>query len=227
MKNSFIKCLFISLLFSVSVFAQESAVELFNAGNAAYGTKDYNTALTKWEAYLAHPDVAVEQVESVTYKIADAANRAKNTEKARTYFQKCIDLGYRADISMFKLGTSYKTEDPAKYISIMETCVKEFPNSKYHKKYFVGSVAAYYNKAASEIFNKANAEAQTAAANTTTYVSSMKAKVLPLFAQAEEAFNKTLSFDASNSTATNAIANINAQRDSLKAYEAQLAAQKK
>ncbi len=227
MKKSLIKLLVAGLFISSSAFAQEGAIELFNAGNAAYGAKDYTTAITKWEAYLAHPDASIDNTEAVTYNIAEAARRGKNIEKARTYYQKCVDLGHNADMCLFKLGTTYKASDPAKYISIMEQCVKEYPNSKYYKKFFLGSVTSYYNKEAAAIFNKANAEAQAAAATPDTYVETMKAKVLPLFDQAEAAFDKTLSFDAANAAATGAVANIKAQRDALAAYEAQLAAQKK
>lgn len=228
MKKSIIITFLLSL-FSLAIFAQESAVELYNAGNAAYKAKDYTTALAKWEAYLAHPDAAVENTESTTYYVAEASRKSKDIEKARSYYQKCIDLDYKADMCTFKLGSTYKSEDPAKYISYMETCVTEYPNSKYFKKFFLPSVTNFHNKAASEIFNNANAEAQIATGygDAYKYVDAMKKTVLPLFDDAEAAFNKTLEFDATNATATNAIANINTQREAFTAYEAELAAQKK
>ncbi len=228
MKKSIITTFFLSL-FSLAIFAQESAPELANAGNAAYSAKDYATALAKWEAYLAHPDATPENTESFTYKCAEAARKGDKIDVARKYYQKCVDLDYKADMCTFKLGSTYKTEDPDKYISYMEKCVTDYPKSKYYKKYFLPNVTNYHNKAASEIFNKANAEAQVATGygDAYKYVESMKKTVLPLFDEAEAAFNKTLEFDATNTTATNAIANINTQREAFKAYEAELAAQTK
>lgn len=226
MKKSIIITLFVSL-FSLSLFAQESAAELVNAGNAAYGQKDYTTALAKWEAYLSHPDAAAENTDSYTYKCAEAAKKAGNIEKAREYYDKCIALDYKADMCTFKLGSTYKKTDEAKYMEYMEKCVTEYPNSKYYKKYFLPSVTSYYNKAAAEIFNNANAEAQVATGygDAYKYLAAMKKTVLPLFDDAEAAFNKTLEFDPTNDKATNAIANINTQREAFAAYEAQLAAQ--
>ncbi len=226
------KTIFITLLtslLSLSLFAQESAAELYNAGNAAYGTKDYTTALEKWEAYLNHADAEASNINACTYKCAEAARKADNVEKARTYYQKCIDLDYKPDMCLFKLGQTYKTTDEAKYIATMEKCVTEYPNSKYYKKYFLPSVTNYYNKEASDIFNAANAEAQaaTASGDANKYLELMKKKVLPDFNKAEEAFNKTLSFDPTNATASNAIANINTQREAFNAYKEQLAAQQK
>lgn len=226
------RTIFFSLLialFSLTAAAQESAPELANAGNAAYAEKDYATAVEKWEAYLAHPDATVETTDSYTYKVAEAARKADQIDKARQYYQKCIDLDYKADMCMFKLGSSYKEEDPEKYISYMEKCVTNYPKSKYYKKYFLPSVTIFYNKAASDIFNNATAAQQeaTASGDAEKYVSIMETKALPLFDEAEAAFNKTLKFDETDATATNAIANINTQREAFKAYQAELAAQKK
>lgn len=228
MKRTTFFTLLITLL-SLTATAQESAPELANAGNAAYSDKDYATAVEKWEAYLAHPDATIETTDSYTYKVAEAARKADKMDKAREYYQKCIDLEYKADMCMFKLGSSYKKEDPEKYISYMEKCVTNYPKSKYYKKYFLPSVTTYHNKAASEIFNNATAAQQeaTASGDAEKYLSIMKSKALPLFDQAEAAFNKTLEFNKTDATATNAIANINTQREAFKAYQAELAAQKK
>jgi len=223
MKKSIIITLFLSLL-SLTAMAQESAAELFNAGNAAYKAKDYATAIANWKAYLDHPDAAVENTESTTYYIAEAARKNNDLETARSYYQKCIDLDYKADMCTFKLGSTYKSEDPEKYISYMETCVNEYPNSKYYKKFFLPSVTKYYNKAASEVFNKANAEAQAATAkgDAFAYIEAMESKVLPLFEEAEAAFEKTLEFDSENTTALGAIENINKQRETFTAYKAEI-----
>lgn len=211
-------------LFSFSVFAQESAAELVNAGNAAYSAKDYAQALEKWEAYLAHPDAEAENINDYAYKCATTAKKVGNVEKTRQYYEKCIAMDYRPDMCTFQLGQTYKDNDEDKYMELMEKCVKDYPNSKYYKKYFLPSVTRYYNKEASEIFNKANAEVQAATAkgDANIYVAAMENKILPLFDKAEEAFQKTLEFDASDATATNAITNINAQREAFKTYKAGL-----
>lgn len=229
MKRTFFLSLLIAL-FSITAIAQDvSAPELANAGNTAYAKKDYVTAVEKWEAYLSHPDATAETTESYTYKVAEAARKAEQIDKARTYYQKCIDLEYKADMCMFKLGSSYKDDDPEKYISYMERCVTEYPKSKYYKKFFLPSVTTYYNKAASTIFNDATAAQQkaTATGDAMKYVEIMKSEALPLFDQAEVAFSKTLEFDANDDTATGAIASINSQREAFAAYLAELEAQKK
>lgn len=227
MKKSIIITLFASL-FAIGLFAQESAAELVNAGNAAYGIKDYGEALSNWEAYLEHPDADVENTDSYTYKCAEAAKKAGDIETSRKYYEKCIALDYKADMCTFKLGSSYKKTDEAKYMEYMEKCVTDYPNSKYYKKYFLPSVTQYYNKAAAEIFNNANSEAQVATGygDAYKYVAAMKKTVLPLFDEAEAAFKKTLEFDATNDKATQAIANIKTQREAFTAYETQLTAQK-
>lgn len=234
MKKTIIITLFASLL-SISLFAQESATEelsaaeLFNAGNEAYKTKDYTKALENWEAYLNHPDSDPVNTESCTYNCAKVAKKTGKIEKARTYYQKCIDLDYKSDLATFQLGQTYKEEDSDKYMELMEKCVTEYPNSKYYKKYFLPSVTNYYNKVAAEVFNEANAAAQeaTASGDAYKYVEMMEANVLPLFDKAEEAFNKTLSFDDTDTKATNAITNINTQRETFVAYKTELEAQKK
>lgn len=224
MKTSIIITLLATLL-SLSVTAQESAPELVNAGNAAYAEKDYSTALAKWEAYLAHPDCTLEDVNGYTYKCASVAKKAGEMAKCQQYYEKCIAMDYKADISTFQLAQTYKATDEAKYISLIETCVTEYPQSKYYKKYFLPSVTKYYNKAASAIFNEANSEAQiaTGSGDAVVYVEKMSSKVLPLFDQAEAAFSKTLSFNATDATATNAIAQINTQRKAFSDYKAELA----
>jgi tetratricopeptide (TPR) repeat protein len=220
---------FISLLiglFSLSVSAQESAPELVNAGNAAYAQKDYAGALAKWEAYLTHPDMAMTDTEAYTYKCAEAAKKAGQIEDARKYYQKCVALDYKADMCTFKLGSTYKKTDPEKYIAMMEKCVTDYPSSKYYKKYFLPSVTKYHNKAASVIFNEATAEQQvaTGSGDAHIYLAKMEKTVLPLFNQAEAAFQKTLAFDPTESTASNAINSINTQREAYTTYKASLAA---
>lgn len=228
MKRSALITLLVTL-FAFNMLAQDSAPELVNAGNTAYAAKDYATALTNWEAYIKHPDATVEDVEAYSYKCASAAKKAGDIEKCRSYYEKCIALDFKADMCTYQLASTYKKTDEAKYISLIETCVNDYPKSKYYKKYFLPSVTKYYNKAASTVFNEANTAAQSAtgSGDATVYVSKMETEVLPLFTKAEEAFNKTLSFDATDATATNAITNINTQRQAFEDYKVTLAAQKK
>lgn len=227
MKRVFFITLLVGL-FSLSMTAQDSAPELVNAGNAAYGQKDYKGALAKWEAYLAHPEMTVTDTEAYTYKCAEAAKKSDDIEKARTYYNKCIALEYKADMCTYKLGNTYKTEDPEKYIAMMEKCATDYPNSKYYKKYFLTSVTKYHNKAAAAIFNQANSEAQiaTGSGDAVVYVTKMEQNVLPLFDQAEAAFQKTLKFDANDANASNAVAQIATQREAFHAYKAELSAKK-
>lgn len=228
--KKFIIITFISSLLSLSLFAQEeSAAELYNAGNAACESKDYDTALTKWEAYLNHADAEATNISKCTYNCAKVAKKSGKIDKARTYYQKCIDLDYRADLATFQLGQTYKKEDPDKYMELMEKCVTEYPNSKYYKKYFLPSVTNFYNKKGNEFLTEASAASQTATASGDAYkyLEVMKETVLPLFEKAEEKFNKTLSFDANNSDATSALTTIETQRESYKSYKEQLAEQQK
>lgn len=228
MKKSIFITLFLSLI-ALSAFAQDSAPELANAGNEAYKAKDYPTALAKWEAYIDHVDAAAENINSFTYKCAAVAKKTGDIDKCRSYYEKCIAMEYKADISTYQLALTYKKTDEAKYISLVESCIADYPKSKYYKKYFVSSVTKYYNKEASAIFNKANSAAQaaTGSGDANVYLSQMNKTVLPLFTEAETAFNKTLSFDANDATAKNAINQINTSRQAFADYKQSLADMKK
>jgi tetratricopeptide (TPR) repeat protein len=205
------------LVFSVAMFAQESAAELKNAGNEALRNKKYADAVAKYEAYFATNEEGVAEDNTTLYNLANSAFKAKEYDKAEKYFNQCVVKDYKPDFALYYISKIYSAKgDEAKEIETIKKILADYPNSKYYSK-FRDYVANYYNKLAQDPYNKGNEIAVTAAGSGDAgiYLSKMK-DALVLWDKAKTGFEKTLKVDPNNATANTAIANM---KDQIKAYE--------
>lgn len=203
-------------------YAEEAAV-LKNAGNDAFKSKDYKTALAKYSAYLTSGEEGTANDKATVYNAAVCARKLDNYDTAIKYYNQCIDLGYKGDYATYYIAQIYKEQgDEDKYLTTLEEGLEKYSGSKVKKHYLKG-ITAHYNALAAEPFNKANAIATEAAVSgdAAVYLSKMKT-ALALFEEAKKGFNKTLSFDPSNTVATSALSSIKGQIDSYNEYKASL-----
>ncbi len=216
MKKAFV---LITIFASALMINAQEAAELKNAGNAALKTKDYKTALEKYEAYMATEEGAEDK--ATIYNSATCAKNLDNTEKAFTYYNKAIDLNYKADYATFYIAQMLKKQDKEdEYLAKLAEGLSKYPNSRV-KKYYLAGLTGHYNKLAATPYNKGNqlfAEAG-ASGDYATYISKTK-KAMPLWDEAKELFNKTLEYDPTNSDAKTAIANIEGNIKMYKDYVA-------
>ncbi len=200
----------------VITYAQDAA-ELKNAGNAALKIKDYATALAKYEAYLTSGEEGADADKATIYNTATCAYKLKKYDVATKYYNKAIDLDYKADIASYYIAKTYDEQgDEATYIEKIKEAYDTYTVSKYRKK-FLTIVTSYYNKLAAEPYNKGNNlyNAGAASGSADTYKIKVK-EAKTLYAEAKTAFEKTLEVDPNNATAKAAIANI---ESNLKAYQ--------
>ncbi|WP_321297823.1 hypothetical protein [Marinifilum fragile] len=99
--------LFIAVCFcATSLFAQ-TAEEFKNAGNDALRSKDYKTALTNLESYVA----AIDTVDKpVVYNLGVAAYKTKDYAKSEKYFNQSIENDYKKFNSYQYLSNSLKKQ---------------------------------------------------------------------------------------------------------------------
>ncbi len=205
-----------AIIAGVSSYAQ-SAAELKNEGNAALKTKDYKTALAKYEAYLATGEEGVAGDKATIYNIATCADKLDNSEKAIEYYQKAIDMDYRGDISTYKIAKIYQDKgDDAAYIAKIDEAYTTYSSSKYRKT-FLAILTKHYNKIAAEPYNAGNAAYNEGAASGDVVTYKVKVKeAIKLYEEAKTAFAKTLEYDENDAMAKSAIANM---ESNIQAYE--------
>lgn len=206
------------MIFSLAMVAQESAIELKNAGNAAVDAKDYKVAYAKYLAYVNHADMLDEDVKAYTYNCGYCAYKIKKYPEAINYFNKSVELDYKPDLASYQIALCKKKSGDAEgYIEDMKMLVETYPKSKYYKKYFLSAVTKHYSKLAAVPYNEANDVASQAATSgdAGVYLKKMK-EAIAKWEEAEVHFNKVLELDASNAAALGALANIKSQ---IKSYE--------
>ena len=216
--------IFITINSSSIVISAQEAAELKNAGNEALRNKDYKTALTKFEAYLASGEEGTATDKASIYNAGFCGYKLENIEKATKYLQKSIELKYKADYASYYIADLYKEKDEAKYLELLADGLKKYPTSKI-KKYFMGGLTKHYNKLGSDPYNTGNQLYTQGAVSGdyATYILKVK-EAKPLYEKAKEAFEKTLEYDPTNSTAKSAIAAMNSN---LKTFDDYIASLKK
>ncbi|WP_282013871.1 tetratricopeptide repeat protein [Marinifilum flexuosum] len=156
--------LFIAVCFcATSLFAQ-SAAQLKNEGNAAVKSKDYKTALEKYEAFLGAEDTFEDP--ALVFNAAYCANKLKDYPKAEKYFAQSVANNYKLSKSYQYLASVQKKQKKMdEMVATLKKGIEAIPtkNSKLiaslSKHYLVaGQKAQKANKmdAAEDLYKKAS-----------------------------------------------------------------------
>lgn len=101
--------LFIAVCFCVTSLFAQSAAQLKNEGNDAVKSKDYKTALAKYEAFLAAADTFDDP--ALVYNAAYCANKIKNYTKAEKYFAQSVANNYKTSKAYQYLANVQKQQN--------------------------------------------------------------------------------------------------------------------
>lgn len=150
-----IALLLLSVLLSITVFAQDPGAKEKNAGNAALKAKNYPEAFKNLEAYLKI--VNFKDNPSI-YNVAVAAAKSKKYAEAEKYYDMAIKNKYKAATAYHGKAFAQKEEKKtAEMLVTLEEGMKAFPgNVKLETMY-----ATYYLKEGQN-FQKAGNEAKAA-----------------------------------------------------------------
>ncbi|MDQ2177810.1 lipopolysaccharide assembly protein LapB [Marinifilum sp. D714] len=141
--------LFIAVCFcATSLFAQ-SAEELKNAGNDALRSKDYKTALEKYEAFLGAEDTFEDT--ALVFNAAYCANKSKDYAKAEKYFAQSVANNYKLSKSYQYLALVLKKQK--KYDEMVATLNKGIEACPTKNKKLKASLAKHYFSAAQKANN--------------------------------------------------------------------------
>ena len=133
--------LILSVLLTVSVFAQDPGATEKNAGNAAVKAKNYPEAFKQYEAYLK---IVNNKDNATVYNTAYCATKIKNYAAAEKYFDMSIKNNYKGASSYLGKAQAQKSQNKtAEMLTTLQDGMKAFPgNMKLETMY-----AAYYMKA--------------------------------------------------------------------------------
>ena len=147
--------LILSVLLTVSVFAQDPGATEKNAGNAAVKAKNYPEAFKQYEAYLK---IVNNKDNATVYNTAYCATKIKNYAAAEKYFDMSIKNNYKGASSYLGKAQAQKSQNKtAEMLTTLQDGMKAFPgNMKLETMY-----AAYYMKEG-QTFQKAGDEAKAA-----------------------------------------------------------------
>jgi len=257
--------LIVAVLFSVTTFAQEAieglseGLKAKNAGNEAYRSKDYVTAISQWEKYLSSGEEGIaadsntvslyntsflyaadafmgsqdfqsaynyyekymskvpEAVNDgkTNYNIANAAVKTSKTDKALTYFQKSIELGYKPDYSKLYIATIYKKMgNESKMEEVLLEAIEKHPDSKVYDN-MIKMLLTPLLKEAAIPFNKANELAKEASVGAPADYIAKMGSACDKFQESIPLFEKVLKLDAKNEQA---LTYMQACQDNIKTF---------
>lgn len=100
---------------SMLSFAQESAADFKNAGNADLKAKNLQGALENYEkaiaAFQADGEEALAAEMATVYNAADCARKLNKGERAIELYTMCENAGYKADFSAYYIAKSMEKMD--------------------------------------------------------------------------------------------------------------------
>jgi tetratricopeptide (TPR) repeat protein len=197
-------------LFAGTIFAQEkSAAELKNEGNEALRNKDYKKAFELYDSAITNWGDDTPLEESLVYNTATCARRIENYDQAIKYYQKTIDMGFKADISSYYIAQSLnKLDKDDEMAEFLIKATEKYKTSKYlgHMKKML---VTHYLKQGAEPYNRASQILASAANADPSQYDEIKAKANEAFAEAKPWFEKALSYDAANANAKASLTEIN------------------
>ncbi len=121
--------LILAVCFSaVGVFAQ-SAAQFKNEGNAAIKSKDYKTALAKYEQFLAAEDTVDDF--ALVFNAGYCARKIKDYAKAEKLFAQSVENNYKPSSSYLYLATVQKSQKKyAEMIGTLNAGIEACPTKK-------------------------------------------------------------------------------------------------
>lgn len=147
--------LFLSILLTAGVFAQEPGAAEKNAGNTALKAKNYAEAFKKYEEYLK---IVNNNDKATVFNTAYCANKIKDYPAAEKYFDMSIKNKYKVASAYLGKAQALKGQNKtAEMIATLQEGMKASPgNMKLETMY-----AAYYLKEGQK-YQKAGNEAKAA-----------------------------------------------------------------
>ncbi len=130
MKRIFL--LMLSVL-SLSVMAQDNktADDYVAEGSDAYRSKDYKSAFTAFETALQMKKQAGVTDTVLYYNTGYCAYKSNQFEKASTYFEKSVELGYKTELSYVFATNSYrKANNDEKFATSLTAAFEKYPKNK-------------------------------------------------------------------------------------------------
>ncbi|GAO28797.1 tetratricopeptide repeat protein [Geofilum rubicundum] len=201
------------LLFSLGSFAQDETayIEFKNAGNDALRGNNFAEALEAYESAVAAWPEEEEMDAAMVFNMATSARRIKNSEKALEYYQRSVDLGYRADFSTYYVASSLNAlgrEDEME--EVLLKAIEEHKTSSVvgHMKKML---TTYYLKQGAEPFNRAAQVLASAANADPSQYEEITARANESFAEAKPWFEKVLEIDPGNENAQASLREVNSR----------------
>ncbi len=201
------------LLFSLGSNAQDetSYIELKNQGNEALRGNNFAEALESYESALAAWPEDEEMDAAMVFNMATSARRIRNNEKALEYYQQSVDLGYRADFSIYYVASSLNSlgrEDEME--EVLLEAINEHKTSSVvgHMKKML---TTYYLKQGAEPFNRAAQILASAANADPSQYEEITERANESFAEAKPWFEKVLAIDPGNENAQASLREVNSR----------------
>ena len=222
-----VKILLMAAFMPFAAMAQEKTADEFkNEGNEFVRNKNYKAALASFEQAIELWGDSVDQ--ATVYNAADCARRTKQFDTAIKYYQKSVELNYKADFSTYYiadiLGDQGKDEEMEAVLVdgfVFRVTQAIFPAVLVDgfAKYKIGkaagvikkSLAGYYVKKGAAIYNEGNNILGTSATAKPEEYASITAKAKEKFTEAKPWIEKALEVDATNANALKVMEGLNEQ----------------
>ena len=197
--------LILSVLLTVSVFAQDPGATEKNAGNAAVKAKNYPEAFKQYEAYLK---IVNNKDNATVYNTAYCATKIKNYAAAEKYFDMSIKNNYKGASSYLGKAQAQKSQnktagDEAKaaenYTKVVNLTTKSF------KTQGLASLASLYFNNGAKILQAATPIANSDKAK----YDAEKAKAVNDFKKAKDYLVQAQSLDPANQDVKDLMKQVN------------------
>ncbi len=205
-----VKILLMAAFMPFAAMAQEKTADEFkNEGNEFVRNKNYKAALASFEQAIELWGDSVDQ--ATVYNAADCARRTKQFDTAIKYYQKSVELNYKADFSTYYIADILG--DQGKDEEMEAVLVDGFAKYKIGKAAGVikKSLAGYYVKKGAAIYNEGNNILGTSATAKPEEYASITAKAKEKFTEAKPWIEKALEVDATNANALKVMEGLNEQ----------------
>ena len=182
-----------------SMAQDKSADEYKNEGNAAVREKNYQAAL---EAYKQAIALWGDSLDAMTvYNTADCARRIAEYDTAIEYYNKAIELNYKADFATYYIAEIYgKQEKTEERVALLEEAAQKYTEGKVASFIKKGLAKEYTNKAMEAYKEGSTILAQVQNAKPEQY-KEIQDRAAVKFAEAKPWVDKILTVDPDNANA--------------------------